>query len=306
MTVQLYCVPAVNLFSHPARRLDKNDNQLFYPLVPSAQQDGNLEIFSIDAIYKILEKKDQERINGKILYSPYESFLHHESSYKDKTELYWRLQPQRAFNSRGFDYNLYFVHPNNEPALPSSKAFGADLTCYNSDCADRIDVGDITLSTDSIPSFVTYKNISKPTKVIYPPLDGAVNWQLISNFAPNFTSLIGRDNVSAILSIYNYAALYDRQLDRASKQRIDAISDFSTQPVDRLFAGRPVRGLKSCMTVKEQAFESEGELYLFTSLLAEFFALYATTNSFHELEAKIEESGTIYHWSPKYGRQPLI
>jgi len=316
-TIQLYCVPAINLFSHTAERLNRRDDQIFYPIVPSGQQTASMEIFSIDAVYSSLGQDTQEmggverdrrrdKNAHKIFYPPYESFVHHTHSDEEKQQLYWRLQHQRSLSSRFFDHHLHFVHYNNEPALPPSGLLIADLTCFNPDCADQLDIGDITISTDTMPSFVTYQNITKPSAVIYPPLDGAINWQLISNFAPNFISLLSRDSVGAILSIYNYAALYDRQLDRASRQRIDAISSFHTQPVDRLFAGHPVRGLKSCMTVSEKAFETEGELYLFTSLLAEFFSLYATINSFHELEAKVEESGTIYRWEPKYGRQPLI
>jgi len=305
-TVQLYCVPAVNLFSHPARRINRRTNQLFYPLSPAGQQENTVDIFSVDTVYSISDKKNQEKNHNEIFYSPYESFIYQGNAQEEEKLFYWRLQHQRSFPSSRIDHNLYFVRQNNDLTLPPSETLGVNLTCFNPDCGNQLDVGDITISSDAMPSFVTYQNITKPTRAIYPPLDGAINWQLISNLAPNFTSLLDRDSIRAILSIYNYAALYDRQLDRASKQRIDAISEFYTQPVDRLFAGLPVRGLKSFMTIKEQAFESEGELYLFTSLLSEFFSLYATTHSFHELEVKLEESGTLYCWSPKYGRQPLI
>jgi len=313
-SISLYCVPALNLFSHDSARLNINENQLFYPLRPADEWKNSIEIFSVDEIRSLSEKEAQKkqeqkaagRLMNGISYPAYEAFNHQGDVQTDRHQIYWRLQRQRSFHSRNFDYHLFFVHHNHEPALPPSGPLIANMTCFYPDCAEQLDIGDICISTDALPSFVSYQNIVKPSPVIYPPLEGEINWQLISNFAPNFTSLLNRDSVGAILAVYNYAALYDRQTDRAAKSRIDAISSFVTEPVDRLFAGRPIRGLKSYMKVKGEAFATEGELYLFTSILAEFFSLYATINSFHELELEEEASGTIYQWPPKYGRQPLI
>jgi len=307
-TLQLYCVPAVNLFAHEAERLNVDKAQLFYPLVPKGGAANQIEIFSVDDVYSPTEKikLNRQDIRAEIRYPAYESFTHQLSTKTALRQLYWRLQRESSLQSRNFAYKLFFVHHNNEPAVPETGALVANLTCFNPDCVDHLDIGDINLSTDALPSFVSYHNITKPSAVIYPPHEGAINWQLISNFAPNFVSLQGRESLTSILSIYHYAALYDRQVDRAAKQRIDAISHFHTEPVDRLFSGRPVRGLKSSMKIDGQAFATEGELYLFTSLLAEFFSLYATINSFHELEVREEKNGTLYQWPPKYGRQPLI
>jgi len=309
-TISLYCVPAVNLFPYSAVRFSPREDQLFYPVQPAGEQTKSIEIFSIDEVYSSSGKEEQKKQNQKhdksITYPAYETFCHQSDDQRDKRQIYWRVQRRRSFHSRNFDHHLFFVHHNHEPALPPVSALAANLTCFNPHCARELSVGDICISTDAMPSFVSYRNINKPSEVIYPPLDGEINWQLVSNFAPNFTSLLNCNSVGAILSVYNYAALYDRQMDRAAKQRIDAITSFQTKPVDRLFGGLPIRGLKSTMKVRGEAFATEGELYLFSHLLADFFSLYATINSFHELEVQEEASGTIYQWPPKEGRQPLI
>jgi len=309
-TVRLYCVPAVNLFAHPSARVDLRENQLFYPLHPADGRTKLIDIFSVDKVYSLSEKETQmkreQKSGNENFYPAYEAFSRQADPQGSQHQIYWRLQRQRSFHGRNFDHRLFFVHHDNEPVLPPPGAFAAHLTCFNPDCADYLDIGDICVSTDSLPSFVSYQNITKPSQVIYPPAEGDINWQLISNFAPNFTSLLNRDSVGAILSVYNYAALYDRQMDRRAKQRIGAISSFHAEPIDRLFAGRPIRGVKSHMKILGQAFETEGELYLFSAILAEFFSLYATINSFHILEVEEETSGMIYQWQPKYGRQPLI
>ncbi|WKW34877.1 type VI secretion system baseplate subunit TssF [Pseudomonas viridiflava] len=49
----------------------------------------------------------------------------------------------------------------------------------------------------------------------------------------------------------------------------------------------------------------EGTLFLFASVLNEFFALYASLNSFHELNVK-STHGERYEWTPRMGHQPLL
>jgi len=309
-TIQLYCVPAVNLFPHSATRLDLKEAQIFYHVLPNDEQKKSLDIFSIDEVYSTAKKDDGQKKGQKldkdVIYPAYEAFCHQADSHNNTRQIYWCVDRRRPFHSRNFDHHVFFVHHNQDPALPPETTLAVDLTCFNPNCAQEVNIGEVCISSDNIPSFVHHQNITRPSEVIYPPLDGEINWRLISNFAPNFTALLNRDSIGAILSVYNYAALYDRRIDRATKQRLDAITSFQTAPFDRLFDGQPIRGLKSTMKVRAEAFASEGEFYLFSSLLAEFLSLYATINSFHELEIIEEASNTLYQFSPKYGRQPLI
>jgi type VI secretion system protein ImpG len=60
------------------------------------------------------------------------------------------------------------------------------------------------------------------------------------------------------------------------------------------------------MVLREASFQTEGEMYLFGSVLSEFFSLYSTVNSFHVLEVRGEQRGEVYRWPIKIGRQPLI
>lgn len=305
-TIRLYCVPAINLFPHQAEPIFIRDDRVYYRLEPAGVHANDVEIFSIDSVHTPQTGEESRSRSKSYEYPPYESFSHQARGMQDMRQIYYRLKRCNSLHSKNFDYELFFVHHNNEAGLPEESTLAVDLTCFNSELPQKIGVGDVNISTDSMPSFIGYDNISVPTEVVYPPLDGRFNWQLISNLAPNYTSLLNRDAVAAILSAYDYTSFSDRQAERASKARIDAIRSFSTVPMDRLFSGRPIRGLKSSMSIRESAFETEGELYLFTSLLAEFFSLYATINSFHELEIKHEESGAVYNWPPRVGRQPLI
>ena len=69
--------------------------------------------------------------------------------------------------------------------------------------------------------------------------------------------------------------------------------------------GLPVRGLKSTLSVYQSAFSSEGGLYLFCSVIAHFFGLYTSVNTFHELEVINMDNREVYLWPAKINHTVL-
>lgn len=61
--------------------------------------------------------------------------------------------------------------------------------------------------------------------------------------------------------------------------------------IDRLHKGLPLRGLRTELTIDPEGYVGEGDLFVFASVLNEFFALYASLNSFHELRVKSTQGG---------------
>ncbi|MNY24372.1 hypothetical protein D3C86_1580820 [compost metagenome] len=76
--------------------------------------------------------------------------------------------------------------------------------------------------------------------------------------------------------------------------------------MDRLVRGMPVRGLKSVLSIRQSAFGSEGELYLFSTVLAHFFSLYASVNAFHLLEVVNLDNKERYQWPVQIGQHSLM
>ncbi len=107
-------------------------------------------------------------------------------------------------------------------------------------------------------------------------------------------------------AIYDFRALVDRQAERVSQKRLAGILDIETTPVDRMVRGLPVRGIRSVMRLDQQSFASEGDLYLFGTVLSQFFALYASINAFHQLEVVNTDNQERYTWTLQQGQQPLM
>lgn len=89
-----------------------------------------------------------------------------------------------------------------------------------------------------------------------------------------------------------------------SQKRLAGVLNIETRSIDRLKRGLPVRGLRSVMTLDQEAFGDEGSLYLFGSVLARFFSLYASINSFHELHVVNRHNQERYAWTLQSGQQP--
>ena len=139
-----------------------------------------------------------------------------------------------------------------------------------------------------------------------PTLDGSLHWTLISNLSLNYVSLLSREALVQVLRTYDFPALHDKQAEQASRKRLAGIEAIETAPVDRLVQGMPVRGLRSVLSIRQSAFANEGELYLFCSVLAYFFSLYASVNSFHLLEVVNLDNKERYRWPVQIGQHSLM
>lgn len=304
--VRLFCSPAVNLFETDAEPIAVDHRQVQYRVRPSGNDRTSCEIFSIDNVVGFRAYEKDRRFEIERTYPAFESFHHEVEMACRREQVYYRQRLTATTDQAGFEHAITFVLHDGEQVVPAEEAMSIRLTCFNRAMATELAVGDIDLATDSSPSFVQFSNVTRPTAPVYPPVDGALNWNLISNLSLNYMSLLDKNALGLILQIYDYRSLTDRQAERAARLRLDGIRDLRTRPVDVLFKGRPIRGIRSILTLDETCFQSEGEMYLFGSILKEFIAISTTTNSFHELELRGENNGEIYKWPATIGRQPLI
>jgi type VI secretion system protein ImpG len=304
--VQLYCYPIVNLLPCDAEPQLVSHDRTSYRVRPLTVDNQSLEIFSIDAV--VGWRAEPERVERGVerCYPAFESFEHDAEPGDHRERAYYRQRVLPTLDGHRWEHDVSFVLHDGKAAVPSEETISIHLTCFNGRAPAELAVGDICIGTQTSPSFVTFRNITRPSAPIYPPLDGGLNWSLISNLSLNYMSLLDRRAFTAIIGVYDYFAMSNRQAERAANKRAEGIVDLQTKPVDRLFRGLPIRGLKTRMRMRESCYQTEGEMYLFAGALAEFLSLYASANSFHELEVIGEEKGEIYAWPPKIGRQPLI
>lgn len=303
---QLHCVPAVNLFPHDSEPFTLTGKRTEYPVVPADRDGSEVEVFSIDTVTGWIEGDDETRSRARRHYPRFESFEHEIERADDRTSLYFREKVRQHVSGDRLDRLISLFREDELSLVGRGESISVGLTCSNGQAPHRLAVGDLNVPGSPIPAFVSVSNLTRPTRTRYPVIDGALQWQLISALSLNYLSLENADALRMMLRIYDFDALVDRQRERQAHQRQEGLVSIRTAPVDRMFRGLPVRGMRSVIEMRESRFSGEGEMFLFSTVLAEFFRLYATVNSFHELVVKGLETGEEYRWTARIGNQPLI
>lgn len=305
---QLYCTPVVNLFDYDAEPIDLTGRKTEYRIIPSSIAPEHYEVFSINEVagWQHSNDKDARIRKGKRVYSAFESFQHEVERVRNREALYYRTRIRNSMRNDGFDSFISFVRGDESTVYDFDEAVSVKLTCTNRQLPVELGKGAISVPTDTSPTYATFENITIPSHPLRPVLDGSLLWTLISNLSLNYLSLLSKDALSSVLRAYDFKALVDRQAERVSQLRLNGIISIESTPTDRLVYGMPIRGLKSTIQLDQKAFKSEGDLYLFGTILSKFFALYASINSFHELVVINASNKEEYTWGIQAGMQPLI
>ena len=294
--VRLYCTPVVNLFAHDAIPIRLDGKQDQYLLLPSELDSEHCGVFSVDRVtgWKPGGKGYEE-------YVPFESFEHDASFDVPLARPHCSVRQQPSLLGDGLETYLSFGLRN----LDQHETLSIELTCTNQNLPRQLGLGDICMPCEDTPEFLTFRNISAVTPSYAPPLHRDFLWKLISNMSLNYLSLANVDALKVILETYDLPRYYDQHAEKVSKRLLDGLKSISHQHVDRLHRGLPVRGVRTQLTINPEGYVGEGDLFLFASVLNEFFALYASLNSYHELRVQSTQ-GEVYQWTPRMGLQPLL
>lgn len=294
--VRLYCTPVVNLFAHDATPIRLDGRQDHYLLRPAEHAHQHCGVYSIE---KITGWKPGGM--GHAEYAPFESFEHDHSFDVIEPKPHYSVRQYPSIHGDGLETFLSFGPQSSE----LNETLSIELICTNQNLPSQLGIGDICCLTEDTPDFLSFRNISTVTPSYSPPLDSNFLWKLISNMSLNYLSLTDVNALKAMLQSYDLPRHYDQHAARVGQHRLDGLKHINHSHVDRLHAGLPVRGIRTELEMDAENYLGEGELFLFASVLNEFFALYANLNSFHELRVKTTQ-GERYQWTPRMGLQPLL
>ncbi len=152
-----------------------------------------------------------------------------------------------------------------------------------------------------LPNVASFKNLTRPTRELDPPLaaDGQLYWKLLSHLAFNRMSVATPEALAGVLALYEWTG------SEANRRRIDGLRDVAWAPKTRLHRRSVLRGSEVRLTVQEDHFSDTGDLLLFGEVLSAFLSGYATLNSFVHLTITAAPSGAEYQWQPTKGTQPI-
>ncbi|CAM2899955.1 type VI secretion system protein ImpG [Pseudomonas gessardii] len=288
--VKLFCTPVVNLFKHDGVPIRLDGKQDEYLLLGTDYAPGHCGVFSVDQVTGW-----RPGGLGYQAYVPFESFEH------DQQTACYSIRQRPSLQHSGLDTYLSF----GIRQFGDQETLSIELTCTNHDLPRKLRIGDINQACEQTPEFLSFNNITAATPGIAPPLDSGFLWKLISNMSLNYLSLSDINALKVVLKTYDLPRYHDRQAEKISLRRLDGLRSISQRPIDRLHGGLPIRGVAIDLTLDPQHFLGEGDLFVFASVLNEFFALYASLNSYHELRVTSTQ-GEVYLWPSRMGQQALL
>lgn len=294
--VKLFCTPIVNLFKHDALPIRLDGKQDEYLLLPAEYDLENCGVFSVETVtgWKPGGLGYQE-------YVPFESFEHDPSFDVPNSRPHYSIRQRSSLLHDGLDTYLSFGIRHTE----AHETLSIELVCTNQNLPRKLKLGQICMACEETPEFLSFRNITPATSSFAPPLNRDFLWKLISNMSLNYLSLADVNALKVILETYDLPRYYDQHAEKVSKRLLGGLKLIKHHHVDRLHRGLPVRGLRTELTIDPEGYIGEGDLFVFASVLNEFFALYASLNSFHELRVKSTQ-GEVYQWTPRMGLQPLL
>ncbi|PHI31682.1 type VI secretion system baseplate subunit TssF [Budvicia aquatica] len=307
-SVQINCVPAINLFHHDGEPIILHGRKSQYPIVASYQYPEDYDIFSVEHVESCNRRSTTNGNQHQYTYVPFNSFKHQIQREKGYQRLYYQSKQTQHIKNKKITHWLSFVRGDEELWQNKDEIISLRLMCTNRDMPAQLHIGEISHITDKgLADVIKVQNITRPTMQLSPILDSTLYWKAISNLAQNYMSLLDTEVLKQMLMGYNFPAQHNRQSEKNAIKQLSGIQKMETKPSERrLPDGLMVRGFETSIFIKQSTFNSEGEMYLFGTVLSQFFSQVAALNSYHLLTMINMDNQERYTWPMKIGQHSLI
>ncbi|HCK80358.1 MAG TPA: type VI secretion system baseplate subunit TssF [Candidatus Competibacter sp.] len=308
----LFCAPATNLFPKRADRIHLSEQVAEHHVVPDRTRPMDFEVYQVNGVTGIgAEGEEQEFLP---FYAAYDRL-----DQRERRAFYTvrRLPRQLSSQQRrsgprssyiGSEVFLSLVDAGEAPYRSNLKQLAVTVLCTNRDLPLHmpIGLGETDFSMTSGAPVGSVRCLAGPTKPRPSHAHGDTAWRLISHLSLNYLSLADTDSRQGAVALRELLALYGDLAEAATRKQIDGIRSVRAAPITRRapVAG-PIafaRGLEVNVTLDEGAFEGAG-IFLLGAVLEQFFAKYASINSFTETVVHSSERGEIVRWPARIGKR---
>lgn len=285
--LRLHCVPVVNVFAQagdPVRQTGAGRPVL---LRAGALDPRHAEVFDVVSVTGVSprgERRAYQLFSGG--FAPRDE---HRPSYRTT----------RASSPIDAGTQTYLEIVRASPTAREDEVLALDLLCTNRALPSALRAGDLDTPSADLPSGVSVTNIEPVTRPGAPPLGMRSLWQLLSHVGWSRRSLGDREALRGLLSARLAACPLSDPARRAGQARIDAIRSVRAVPTARVVGRVATAGTRYEIELAESAFSSEGELYLFGTVLHRLLASDARVNAFASLVCTSQPSGATLRFEPE-------
>ncbi|KQV61898.1 type VI secretion protein [Duganella sp. Root198D2] len=295
--VLLGCVPALNLFPVTSEPIVLDRRHYEYLLIPDRRRDAVLEVHSIVSVSAADPRGERS--------------LEIPSAFADAepgaggAEVCWSMRREASLRKgiNGSDVYLGFVDRGDVRAELGEFVVYASLLCTNRLLAEQVAPG-TRFRGDGVAASTSVRAVYQPSAQRQPALGNDALWALVGLLRLNHRSLADGSNGAAtlreMLSLFAGSSARDQL-------QVRGIKRLHAQPATARLGSESwrghCRGTDVTLEFDAAAFDGTSPLVL-AGVLARFFAMYTTANSFVRLS--VQRTGETWkQWPAMAGRQCL-
>lgn len=312
---RLFCGAAINLFPRTADRIHIEAGVPEYHVVVDRTRPMDYEVYDVLDVQGFGDGSEPER-----QFRPF--YACNEATWHSRDAAYFSVRREaRRLSSRqrlsgprasyvGSEIFLSLVDPNDAPFNSALRQLAASTLCTNRDLPLNIPISktatDFTLESSApVESVRCVAGLSRPRPSF---AHGDASWRLISHLSLNYLSIIDgpKDGADALREMLG---LYADPNDLSAQRQIEGLRGVSSRAVvGRVPIPGPIaygRGTEVTLTMEDAAFQGSSS-YMLAAVLEQFFARFASINSFSKTVLRSQERGEIARWPTRLGNRPTL
>jgi type VI secretion system protein ImpG len=312
---ELFCTPAINLFSKILDRISLSDAFSELHVVPERSRATDFEVFEIESVtgYGANPGEEQE---FRPFYLAKDTDIAAAAYYTTNRVPRMLTSHERQFGKKssyaGTELFLSLVDANSAPFRANLRELGIKALCTNRHLPIQMAVGagrtDFSMGLNAPVNAI--RCITGPTSPKPSHTEGRFFWRLISHLSLNYLTLVdSAKGEEAAAGLRELLRLYCEENDRLALRQIEGLLTVKSKPVVRRVATPgPIsfaRGLEIILTFDEAAFEGTG-VFTLGAVLEQFFAKYVSLNSFAETVVRTKQRGEILRWPTRMGIRQIL
>jgi type VI secretion system protein ImpG len=312
---RLFCGAAINLFPRNADRIHIEPGVPEYHVVVDRTRPMDYEVYDVLDVQGFGDHSEPDR-QFRPFYSCNETTWHsRDHAYFSVRREARRLSSRQRLNGPrasyvGSEIFLSLVDPNEAPFASNLRQLAASTLCTNRDLPLNIPISktatDFTLeSAAPVESVRCVAGLSRPRASF---AHGDASWRLISHLSLNYLSIIDTPGEGAA-ALREMLGLYADPNDSSAQRQIEGLRAVASKPIiGRVPLKGPIaygRGTEVTLTMEDAAFQGSSS-FMLAAVLEQFFARFASINSFSKTVLRSAERGEVARWSARLGNRPTL